>query len=119
MLFTIEQLFLDVNPNLLQTNTINLNLPIAMHERLQEFKKLIMEDSIASLQYQHVRNALKLSVTDELAYYLGQKNMIESKSMKFVDVIIEQSALSMEKISSHSIQTIIKSWLQHAGDHIN
>jgi len=40
---------------------------------------------------QHVRNALKLTLTDELAYKLswtGQKNTIETRSMKFVDVII-------------------------------
>lgn len=50
MLFTIEQLLLDVNPNS-QNNIINLNVPIATPERLQEFNKLITEDSIASLQY--------------------------------------------------------------------
>ncbi|CAL1678415.1 unnamed protein product [Lasius platythorax] len=136
MLLTIEQLLLDVNPNHLQNNTINLNLPIAMPEKLQEFNKLITEDPVASLQYeklirtvggknpeQHIRNALKLTVTDELAYKLswtGQKNTIETKSMKFVDVIIGTIlAISGKNISSHSIQTVIKSWLQHAGDRIN
>lgn len=40
---------------------------------------------------QHVRNALKLTLTDHLAYKLswtGQKKTIETRCMKFVDVII-------------------------------
>lgn len=49
MLLSIEQLLLCENPNPLQ-NTINLNLPIATPERLQEFNKLITEDAVALLQ---------------------------------------------------------------------
>ncbi|XP_029675921.1 uncharacterized protein LOC115243240 [Formica exsecta] len=64
MLFTIEQLLLD--------------------------EKLIRTIGGKNPE-QHIRYALKLTVTDELAYKLswtGQKNTIETKSMKFVDVII-------------------------------
>ncbi|KMQ85941.1 hypothetical protein RF55_15235, partial [Lasius niger] len=121
MLLTIEQLLLDVNPNHLQNNTINLNLPIATPEKLQEFNKLITEDPVASLQYeklirtvggknpeQHIRNALKLTVTDELAYKLswtGQKNTIETKSMKFVDVIIVFVANRVGEVQQLTDQT--------------
>lgn len=100
-------MLLDLNPNLLQeNNTLNLNLPIETPEALEEFNTLIMQDSVALLQYKklikavggkdaehHVRNALKLTLTDHLAYKLswtGQKNTIEIRCMKLVNVIIVQ-----------------------------
>lgn len=52
LLVTIQQLLLDLNPNLLQeNNTLNLNLPVGTPEALEEFNTLIMQDSVALLQY--------------------------------------------------------------------
>ncbi|RLU20901.1 hypothetical protein DMN91_007515 [Ooceraea biroi] len=89
LLVTIQQLLLDVHPHSSQENAINFNLPIGTHEALKEFNKLLTQDSVSLLQYkklirttggkhpeQHVRNALKLTLTDQLAYKLswtGQK----------------------------------------------
>ncbi|XP_026824091.1 uncharacterized protein LOC113561634 [Ooceraea biroi] len=136
LLVTIQQLLLDVHPHSSQENAINFNLPIRTHEALEEFNKLLTQDSVSLLQYkklirttggkypeQHVRNVLKLTLTDQLAYKLswtGQKNIIQTRGMKFVDVIIEVIISgSGNSISFHSIQTVIKIWLQHAGDRIN
>ncbi|XP_070167287.1 uncharacterized protein [Polyergus mexicanus] len=135
LLITIQQLLLDEHPHSSQKNTTNLNLPIGTPEALEKFNKLLIQDSVSLLQYkkliktvggkdaeQHVRNALKLTLTDNLAYKLswtGQKKTVETRCMKFVDVIIEVIIDIREKISSHSVQNVIKNWLQHAGDRIN
>lgn len=138
LLIINQQLLLDVNNShsVQENNTTNFNLPIETPKTLEEFNKLLTQDSISLLQYkkiiktaggknpeQHVRNILKITLTDHLAYKLswtGQKNTIQTRCMKFVDVIIEVIvSIYGNSISSHSVQTVIKTWLQHAGDRIN
>ncbi|XP_070152058.1 uncharacterized protein [Polyergus mexicanus] len=106
MLFTIEQLLLNVNPNI-QNNSINLNLPIATPERLQEFNKLITEDFIASLQYvdrrvqlaekeYEVRGNIVEERNDEYTGTIEQRILLDKKSQEIntknlkVNVIVNQ-----------------------------
>jgi len=51
LLAIIQQLLLDVSPHSLQENTTKLNLPLETPEALEEFNKLLMQDSVSLLQY--------------------------------------------------------------------
>lgn len=52
-MITIQQLLLDINNtySVQENNTTNFNLPIETPEALEEFNKLLTQDSISLLQY--------------------------------------------------------------------
>ncbi|XP_025269958.1 uncharacterized protein LOC112639615 [Camponotus floridanus] len=100
---------------------------------LKAFNKLLDDDAGARNQYKkmiqirggrdvkkHIRQILITILNDDLACKLswtGQKKTIGVKDMKFVDVFVE-AMIASEACTIHEVQTIIQSWLQHAGDRV-
>ncbi|XP_028045559.1 uncharacterized protein LOC105828374 isoform X3 [Monomorium pharaonis] len=69
----------------------------------------------------HTRNILYGSLNNQLAYQLswsGQKNTKGISKTKFADTIIDSVIQLIPTATINEVQTVIKFWLQHAGDRI-
>ncbi|KAK0075468.1 hypothetical protein PV326_011551 [Microctonus aethiopoides] len=116
-----------------QENKINLDLDIKSQKQLIEFENKL-KDPVVAAQYKlmvkriggksyekHIRNALNLTLSDELAYrmsWTGAKGTIMAKNMKHMEIIRDCIKDEWRSSTGNAIEAVIKSWLQHAGDRL-